>query len=376
MASDINTQLSRLKNRRSGTDRIANVAMDARDAIWAKSLIDEEWEKKASQKPNTRYAIGAMQPVDATYTKVSLETASRIQNQLEKRLPAHGVKSVYRLQGSVPLDVHIRGVSDVDLLAIDTSLLSYQLGGKLSNIGYYVPSPKSSKEVISLLRDSCAKSLVDAFPATDIVVGDKSIKISGGSLPRPVDVVPSHWWDTLKYQDTLVEDYRGVIISNKATNETIQNQPFYHIRLIQERCASVQGSLRKAIRLCKNIKADSEEDGEEIELSSFDIASAMYHANLDMLRIGLIYDLAILAETQRHLDSLATNHLYAKTLLVPDGSRPIFNDNRKLAALNQLSIKVDKLLLNVAKEYDPRLNLLSTSTHEANRNTVRSIFVI
>jgi len=376
MASDINTQLSRLKSRRSGTDRIANVAMDARDAIWAKSLIAEEWEKKASQKPNTRYAIGAMQPVDATYTKVSLETASRIQNQLEKRLPSHGVNSVYRLQGSVPLDVHIRGVSDVDLLAIDTSFLIYQLGGKLATSGYYLPSSQSSKEVISMLRDSCAKSLIDAFPATDIVVGDKSIKISGGSLPRPVDVVPSHWWDTLKYQDTLVEDYRGVIISNKATNETIENQPFYHIRLINERCASVQGSLRKAIRLCKNIKADSEEDGEKIELSSFDIASAMYHANLDMLRIGLIYDLAILAETQRHLDSLATNHSYAKTLLVPDGSRPIFNDHKKLVALNQLSIKVDKLLLNVAKEYDPRLNLLSTSSHEANRNAVRSIFVI
>lgn len=120
-----------------------------------------------------------------------------------------------------------------------------------------------------------------------------------------------------------------------------------------------------AIRLCKNVKADAAEDGKQIALPSFDIAATMYHADLAALTVGAGYELAVLAETQRHLDRLARDHEHARSLIVPDGSRRVLDTVEKHRALISLSLEVDELARQVAAE--------QTSTRrgsEANSNTV------
>lgn len=81
----------------------------------------------------------------------------------------------------------------------------------------------------------------------------------------------------------------------------------------------------------------------------------MYHANLQALATNQFYELGVLAETQRHLDFLATNHDEARKLWVPDGSRKIFDTNAKLQALNKLSTEMDDLMTEVAREQAPLL---------------------
>jgi hypothetical protein len=115
------------------------------------------------------------------------------------------------------------------------------------------------------------------------------------------------------------------------------------------------GGLKKAIRLTKHVKADAAADGTDINLPSFDVAAALYHADQSGLRAGAVYELAILGETQRFLDYLTTHEDEAKALMVPDGSRPIFNTSEKLRALRTLSIEMDDLMVEVAKEQDMRL---------------------
>ena len=78
----------------------------------------------------------------------------------------------------------------------------------------------------------------------------------------------------------------------------------------------------------------------------------MYHADLGALIHGCIFELAILAETQRHLDWLTTNEAEARKLKVLDGSRAIFDTPEKLVALRRLSIEMDDLLTEVAGEQD------------------------
>lgn len=353
MANDINRRLEQIRKRRSGTDRMDRLTEDARIQVIAKSLAGEIWEKRATKaQPNTRYALAAMQEVDPDYTRISIETAQRVAKQLNTNLTKAGFSVDFRLQGSVPLNVHIRGVSDVDFLNIDTSFYTYSIAGIRSQQGLYTnPSSKTSVSVLSDMRRESEKILKAAFPAATVVTsGGKAISLSGGSLARPVDVVPAHWNDTVNYQMSGQEYERGITILNKKVPETIDNLPFLHIKRIKDQCVNTFGGVRKAIRLCKNVKADYEEEGGEIALSSFDIGAAMYHANSVALIRGYTNELAILAETQRHLDWLACNHEYAKTLMVPDESRTIFDTPAKLRALNQLSLEMDELVREVAKE--------------------------
>jgi len=351
MPRDINERLENLHKRRRGTDAksYGRLNDDARREVIAKSLLTETWQKRATAKPHTRYALGAMQAVSEEYTRVSVETAERVGNQLKSRL---AIPLDFRLQGSVPLDIHIRGVSDVDLLTLDTSIVTYSTAGLWSQAGLYnSPTPRTSLEVLFNLRVEAEKALKLAYPAAAVdCSGGKCIAISGGSLPRPVDVVPSHWWDTIEYQASARQADRGVKILDKKVPSVLENQPFLHIDRVHRRDASVFGGLKKAIRLTKNVKNDAANENTAAKLPSFDIAALLYHADQNALKVGYAYELAILRETQRFLDWCYQNPSASKLLRTPDGSRTILDSEDKIAGLLTISCEMDKLATEVAKE--------------------------
>lgn len=351
MPANYDSRVNNLKARRKGASQIAAMdsMLESTQILVNKSRQQEAWESRAAGKKATNYALGAMQEVDPVYTRVSKETGERIENQLAKRLEARGIKTVYRLQGSVPLNIHIKGVSDVDILAIDEQVLMAAADG--IRYSSYLPASRDSLDVLQSLRTGVEECLADAFPAAIIHTENaKSVKITGGSLARDVDVVPAIWWDTRSYQQNYNETERGVAILNRKTATKILNTPFLHINLIESRCNQSSGCLRKSIRLLKNIKADAENEGTEIGLSSFDIAAMMYHCDIVNLTRGRYFELAILAETQRWLDWLWNNFDAAKQLDVPDGTRKIFDNDAKKGELLKLSCQVDTLLKAVGLE--------------------------
>jgi hypothetical protein len=355
--ADIGRRLIQLRARRVGNDRPERTELSAAQTLdfMAKSLYpsDERWERNRHARPFTAYALGAMEEVGATYTRVSVEEAERVGKQLVPRLYQRGIPADYRLQGSVPLNVHIRRVSDVDLLMLDTSFWTYDRNGAMAASGAYLYQPaRTSLSVLGALRAGVISGLRDGFPAATVdTSGAKAVTLSGGSLQRVVDVVPSHWHDAVQYQSSRIERDRGVTILDAKKSSTIDNLPFLHIHRVGERCDSIFGGLRKSIRLCKQVKADMEKEGKTVSLPSFDIAATMYHADMGLLRIGLAYELAILAETQRFLDYLHHNKDFARTLVTPDGLRRIYDDPSKLDGLTQLSVEMDDLLKQVAREH-------------------------
>jgi len=353
MTSDISQRIQRLSARRRGTDRM--VALDSSEQLEVlfKSMTEEGgWTKRAANQPFTRYALGAMQEVGPDYTRVSLETAQRVRSQLDTRVTADGLLVEFHVQGSVPANVHIRGVSDVDLLVLDSSFLTFDRTGLIGRQGGYVnPTTLTTEVVLTGLRHSAETSLEAAFPRASInKTGSKAISISKGSLARPVDVVPSHWHDTADYQRTQQMEDRGVTLWDRKARRVINNMPFRHIAKLGYQDRVTGGGLKKAIRLCKNVKADAIEDGKTVAISSFDIAGAMFHASSSALGAGIVHELGILAETQRHLDRLATDFSYARSLWTPDGTRRIFDSDEKLAGVRALSIEVDALATSVAQE--------------------------
>lgn len=377
MASDIDSRLSQLRARRKGEPssvKFAEAASAYGRSFTADAAEIEDWEKRGTSSQRwTRYAIGAMQAVGKKYTEVSEQNGERVASQLRDRLAKAGIDAEFKLQGSVPLDVHIKRVSDVDVLAITKDFYTYNNTGARALLGgYRNPSQRTSSSVLSSLRQQVESDLDDAFPAAKVdKTGAKAVKVSGGSLQRSVDVVPAHWYDTKEYQASGRQADRAVTIYNKKTGETIDNLPFLHIERVGSRCDSISGGLRKAIRLCKNVKADSDRD---IQLSSYDIAAIMFHADMSALRLGQYSDLAVLAETQRHLDALYQDPVAAARLWVPDGSRVIFDTSEKRDWLLRLSIEMDELLNNVYQESFPGL-VSSGSSRSVQRDLVKALKV-
>jgi hypothetical protein len=346
MARDINERLKQLDSRRKGTDRLDRLDTASVVDVLTKSLQTESWQKRATAQPHTRYALGAMQAVDDRYTQISVETAERLGKQLQNSL---SMPVEFRLQGSVPLDVHIRGVSDVDLLTLEQFHLTYNRYGCRAST--YIATSDTSLAVLIRLRREVETALKAAYPAAKVdCSGGKCIALSGGSLARPVDVVPSHWNDTLEYQASLQEHDRGVVILDKNKTETITNLPFLHIKRVHDRDTLTLGGLKKAIRLTKNVKNDAENEGSASKLPSFDIAGLLYHADQNALRYGSQYELAVLRETQRFLDWCYHNKTAAAQFRTPDGSRCVLDTEAKFDALTTISIEMDKLAAAVAKE--------------------------
>jgi len=352
MSRDIDKRLKSLDSRRRGTDRIAQLSLESAQQILSKSLISESYAKRAPWLKNTRYALGAMQAVDADYTKVSIEEAKRVGAQLESGLIKLDISVQFRLQGSVPCDLHIRGVSDVDLLVLDDRYFRYDTDGVNAILGKFNnPVVYDTLSALQQLRRHSESILKNAYPAARVdTTGSKAINLSGGSLRRPVDVVPSNWYDTQEFQRSGAEVERGVQILNKDVPERVLNMPFKHIQRINQHDTLSMGGLKKAIRLCKNVKADAIDEGTKINLSSFDIASALWHSDLPALSVGIASELAILGEVTRFLDFLARRPAYAATLKVPDGSREVFDTPSKHQALIQLSLEMDDLAVKVGRE--------------------------
>lgn len=376
MARNIESRLKALKARRSGSDRISRIATASQISVLADSLLTEAYQKRSS-KPYTQYALGSMQEVKPDYTRVSIETAERVAKQIVEALASEGFDLACELQGSVPCNLHIRGVSDVDLLILDTAFYTYDSTGQAARAGWY-NSPINYTPVSALLklRKRIEEVLPLKFPAADVdTKGRKAVAISGGSLARPVDVVPSHWHNTADYQRTYLKEDRGVRILDKIALTTIGNMPFKHIKQITDQDIAALRSLKKAIRLCKHVKNDAIDEGKSIPFSSFDLAATMYHANIPALRVGAGYELAILAETQRHLDALTCNPSSARILMVPDGSRRIFDTDEKLDGLRALSIEIDDLSREVAKEHSVLLEMFGQPSLSDSRSTLEKAYI-
>ncbi len=97
MTSNFYSKVERLKSRRKGSIEVAGMdsLLESTQILVNRSRQKEVWESRAANKSATKYAIGAMQEVDPVYTRVSIETGERIENQLSKRLTAEVMLPTY-----------------------------------------------------------------------------------------------------------------------------------------------------------------------------------------------------------------------------------------------------------------------------------------
>jgi len=179
MARNISRRLNSLKARRTGMDRLDRLMAADQATIITKSLTEESYQKRARNQPYTTYALGSMQEVSPDYTRISIETAERVRDQLAAALTVAGRAMGFRLQGSVPCNIHIRGVSDVDLLALDEAFHTYAVAGVWSQQGLYRnPMRGTPLEALLSLRRLVESTLKTKYPAATVdTSGSKAVKI-------------------------------------------------------------------------------------------------------------------------------------------------------------------------------------------------------
>jgi hypothetical protein len=358
MSIDYSSSLSRLRARRLGVDR-GNISLH-------EALTKLERYQKRVTTDATRYTLGAMQEVDPEYTRVSNEESERVSAALRAGLTAADRYADFRQQGSVPANTHIRGASDVDILVLG-GVHTYDPSGVRAQAGRYTPWYGSVIDDVAGLRRECEEILKRRYYAAVIDTSKpKSIRMSAGSLARDVDVVPAHWSDNVTYQASLLERDRGVCILDKSVPTTLMNLPFLHIDKLHTGDAPTFGGLKMAIRLLKNLKADSSRN---ITLSSYDMAALMWNCDPSLLRYRPGYDLSVLLGTDQWLEWLVANPAFAGQMMTPDGIRRVLDEGAKFQALIALAAEVSALREAVASEWLPMLKT-QHSTFGADRRVL------
>lgn len=350
---NIDKGLSNLKSRRRGLEALRkSLDVEVLAEALRRSQAQEAYEKRTSKRA-TQYALGAMEEVNPEYTAKSISEGERVASQLKNRLPEEWMPDVL-LQGSVPLNVHIEGISDVDLLALRTDYFNYDPMGPKANTFVRWEKCTTIGGILDL-REKARSALVAAFPAVTVdASGAKSLRMSGGSLARYVDVVPAVWHRSAAYQARGEDKHRGVVIADKDNNKTITNYPFLHMHEINLKDNSTLGGVKKVIRLLKNLKNDSD-DSDKIRLSSYELAGLVWHFQNAGLTVRPWEELKLLVVAQQHLSAMGCDKTSAMKLRAPDDTRVLLDDEAKFQGLILLKLEVDRLCEAVAAELNPVL---------------------
>ena len=355
MSFDYNQRVSSLKLRRS-SPYVASLASQYSEKNF--DQVFESYQEKSSDK-TLQYILVSMQEVDGQYTGISYREAERVQNQLSYAYNAFGKSIQYEYQGSVPLNIHIKGSSDVDFLVLNSSIVTHQH----PPLKVYTPCEGGGgiSDIIVEIRQIALGKLRNAFPEATVEPNSKSIKIYGGSLGRSIDVVPAAWHDTIEYQSTGVRHSREVTILDTSSGRIVRNRPFLHIEKINMKDVESLGGAKKAIRFLKNLKSDSDYD---IKLTSYDIASIIWHMPSADLTSHAIHELNLLAEIYKYITNLSLNEEYSCSLQVPDGTRKIFDSKEKFHSLAMIQKDILQVASDAAQTLSPSVRILPQNIYQ------------
>jgi hypothetical protein len=351
VATDYSNRINRVNARRnnSGGTRLSESLSFAQDSSRWDTVVKNYGDKTNSK--SFQYALVSMQEVDAKYTQISYREAERVASQIDSGLSKLGKTVTVELQGSLPLNVHLRRVSDVDMLVWPESFFMFSPNGVAAS-GYVSSSSNAVAEITSL-RTQCVSVIQNAFPATKVDdTGAKCITVTDGSLLRDIDVVPSVLFKTAEYQLTQNDANRGVQIYDKKAKEILVNYPFKVRALINAKDSNTAGGCKKAIRLLKNMKEDADTT---IALSSFNIMSLVY-AMTDASLVHQFYSQGkIVSSLQEWFYELAHDEAKLRSLYTVDGSRKIVQSAADVTAVSQMSDELSMLLCRIALELQPSL---------------------
>ncbi len=346
-------RLQKLKDRRQGTKERVLFESNMSPYTPNDPRKKENYELLA-ESAAIKYTIGAMAEVDPISTRISINEGERVANTLISLLETVGIYTTKEIQGSVALNIHIKGHSDVDMLILKNDIVLVQTP-KLDGSECYSTDPRPMVDILRELRTQSELKLISRYPQANVdCSGNKSISLDGGSLRRKVDIVPACWYHSHIYQQSGKKHDKEVRIYHKAEHALYGNHPFLHIKKVNERDALYLGNLKRVVRLMKNLVADMPDEKKRVakKLSSYDLTAIGYEMN-EKLRCPIYMTLALVEKLREHLYTLYSFKNIRDSLIVPDGSRKVFDYDDKVDALGVLYNEVYDLAVSIYKTLHP-----------------------
>ena len=302
------------------------------------------------------YVKLAMNGVNPDYTQRSKDAGE----QVKRHLLNGGLADVtFQYQGSVMTNTHIKGYSDIDLLAISQKFHTvplYEINGILNDYSrkqHYNTTQidrllaeqrnssylgTSSDDLLKLRLDS--EGILSKIYSIINKAKPKSIKINNTNLKREVDIVIANWYDDVRSIINDRGDNRGIQIYNKDKHDVgTPDYPFLSIQRINTKSAETDGRLKKMIRFLKNLKAKSTLS---IDLNSFEFNAICFDISKDKYQALPYYGLV--AVIYQQLGSLCSNQAVSDALLSVDECEYVFRGKpQKIAELKNLLIEVESV---------------------------------
>jgi hypothetical protein len=319
-------KLTRLNNRRNDPQYVTK----AFSADSAYQILHESFNT-INYPDAVKYTIGAMAEVDHIYIEKILKDGERIKKYLEE-LNSDSYSISFKYQGSTTNRTSIESTSDIDILVMQEKFVFSKKG----NGGSYSGDWRGEQRQ---LRNECISKIRTNFPAVKIDnEGTYSVKLEGGSLFRKIDIVPA-CWDYLGKYDNYPQEYnKGIRVFDKNVDDSNTNYPFLNNTLIELKDQLCFANYRKAIRLLKNLRTDSER---QIDASSYDIVSLLYNMPEEKYNVGSQV-LRLVTNIKDHLLSMCNDNNYYLGLTVPDETRKI-SDKLTVNNLRALTVEVGDL---------------------------------
>jgi len=321
--------------------RIENLKARRQDDQLQKAILSESFSNK-SYGESVKYVLEAMLEIDPRYTANTYEASKKIQNHLFPGLKQHGLEIEFRHQGSTETNTHIKVHSDIDLLVLTKKFETLEHP--------QVPKYPYSGDPLLDLKELREKShtILDSVYDTVDNTGGKAIAVTLTNPKRKVDVISSNWFNTNDYATYGNETIRGIHIYDKDKHVRMSDLPFLHIHLVNKKDLQVGGSLKKAIRLLKTLKADADTT---INLSSYAITGIVYDMSLSDLTVPAYATLQLLLSTSKQLEKIITDKSYRENLTVPNQTEKIFgSDTSKIEEVKKLKIELDEIIVDLGNE--------------------------
>jgi hypothetical protein len=327
--------------------RLANINNRKFDAGLNESVSSKLFSSRVLPE-NIKYLVESMSAIGPKYNSRTIEAADRVKNHLEKGLDLHFTRA-YRNQGSVVTKTNIKTHSDFDLLAVVNKYF-YPAPAVPNPYPYTDSDPNSD---IKLLRSQSLSILKSVYDEVDDS-GEKCICIFNKDLHRYVDVVFAFWYNTEEYEKNNNEHYRGVKLTH---SHATPDFPFAHANNVNYKGDSTEDGSRRAIRLLKNLAADS--DTEIKLLRGFHFTTVVHDIANELIRYNKINDIAIAMAVSSQLDRIINEAVYRVLLKSPNGTEyPLTKDGM-----------VDEFIL-IKKDLD---TLIADSSNEyTTSNTIRN----